>query len=568
MSDASFPHPFDPNRFIGTICEVTPAGAQANMPKAASPDGGWIHGHPSGGGRVGDFVIIEGGDVGTLARVVNVRLPGRDRLSVEPKSGVNGQPIASLQLLTTIDLVKVSALGGIARHPILGSRVYLAHPALLRWVSSQTSSGKKNEAVTISIGSFSSGEGFPVEATPERLFGRHCAVLGATGGGKSWTLARLVEQSARYRCKILMLDATGEFWPLQGAGIHHFGIAGHSCPDAQDDIVAVPHDELNEEDLFALFSPSGQSQAPKLRAAMKSLKLVRLASDDLKTTTLLKKAGQNRKDYIEAFRKHRDAIESPRANFDIRFLARQVDEECVRPSASSDQWGTADEQGRTWCVSLVNRIEATLTSKELSCILPAKDQPSLFQKFDTFLSSDARVMRVSLKHLSFAFGTREIIVNAIGRRIMEYGRAERFRTCPLLVVVDEAHQFLSRRLGDEHNRVTLDAFDLIAKEGRKYWLMLCLATQRPRDIPDGVMSQMGTLIVHRISNEADRIVVERAAGDIDRGAAAFLPTLAPGEAAVIGADFRVPLTVRVDSPHTKPDSTGPDFQGGWTEKAV
>jgi len=136
----------------------------------------------------------------------------------------------------------------------------------------------------------------------------------------------------------------------------------------------------------------------------------------------------------------------------------------------------------------------------------------------------------------------------------------------LLVFLDEAHQFLNRSLGDEDTAHRLDAFDVIAKEGRKYGLAICMATQRPRDIPEGVLSQMGTLIVHRLINDKDRDVVERAAGEIDRAAAAFLPTLAPGEAAVVGVDFPIPLTMQITMPEKKhrPESGGPNFQKAWS----
>jgi DNA helicase HerA-like ATPase len=88
--------------------------------------------------------------------------------------------------------------------------------------------------------------------------------------------------------------------------------------------------------------------------------------------------------------------------------------------------------------------------------------------------------------------------------------------------VDEAHNFLGRHIGTEDYQTRLDAFELIAKEGRKYGLNICLASQRPRDITDGVLSQMGTLIVHRLTNDRDRDVVERACGEIDRAASAFV----------------------------------------------
>ena len=74
---------------------------------------------------------------------------------------------------------------------------------------------------------------------------------------------------------------------------------------------------------------------------------------------------------------------------------------------------------------------------------------------------------------------------------------------------------------------------------------------------------MGTLVVHRLINDRDRSVVERASGEIDRSAAAFLPTLGPGEAIVIGVDIPVPLSIRIQRPERAPDSTGPDHEVYW-----
>lgn len=62
---------------------------------------------------------------------------------------------------------------------------------------------------------------------------------------------------------------------------------------------------------------------------------------------------------------------------------------------------------------------------------------------------------------------------------------------------------------------------------------------------------MGTLIVHRLINDRDREVVERAAGELDRSAAEFLPTLGPGKAAIIGVDRPMPLTIQMQKPSKK-----------------
>ncbi|WP_421088755.1 ATP-binding protein [Pseudochrobactrum sp. MP213Fo] len=157
-------------------------------------------------------------------------------------------------------------------------------------------------------------------------------------------------------------------------------------------------------------------------------------------------------------------------------------------------------------------------------------------------------------------------MNIIGRYLLGIARDGHFRDAPIVVFLDEAHQFLGRTLGDEYGSVRLDSFGLIAKEGRKYGLTCVLATQRPRDIPQDVLRQLGTLIVHRLTNEQNRNTVEHAYGDLDRAATQFIPMLAPGEAIIIGPDLPIPLPLRMLRPMSPPDSSGPQFQDSWAER--
>jgi DNA helicase HerA-like ATPase len=140
----------------------------------------------------------------------------------------------------------------------------------------------------------------------------------------------------------------------------------------------------------------------------------------------------------------------------------------------------------------------------------------------------ALCQKLSFKNVRFEHNTREILLNIIGRFMLDLARKGTFRDKPMIVFLDEAHQFLGRKVGDEYGSVNLHAFGLIAKEGRNYGLSCTLATQRPRDIRADVLSQLGTLIVHRSTNDHDRDTVEKACGDLDRDAAMFIPTLAPG----------------------------------------
>lgn len=109
-------------------------------------------------------------------------------------------------------------------------------------------------------------------------------------------------------------------------------------------------------------------------------------------------------------------------------------------------------------------------------------------------------------------GVREILVNAIGKFMLYKARDQKFKSSPVVFFIDEAHQFLNKAIADEYFAAKpLDAFEQISKEARKYGLFLCIATQMPRDIPLGTLSQMGTFIVHRLINEQDNKAVESAA---------------------------------------------------------
>jgi DNA helicase HerA-like ATPase len=277
----------------------------------------------------------------------------------------------------------------------------------------------------------------------------------------------------------------------------------------------------------------------------------------------------------QAFLKHSRVLEGVLADFDIKLLVRQIQEECVLASAGSAnspdyaRWGVYNEADKSECTSLLGRIEDICSSAELSCLFRPAGKPSLIEEMDQFLDDPTqRIFRISLKYLSFAYSAREIVADAIGRHLLAMARAQKFRRRPAVIFVDEAHQFLSKSLGDEHTRYPLEAFDLLAKEGRKYALSVCIATQRPSDIPEGVLSQIGTLLVHRLTNERDREVVEQASDEIDRSAAEFLPALAPGQAVLIGVDFPVPLMLQISPPDALPDSQGPRFQDHWAQPSV
>jgi DNA helicase HerA-like ATPase len=168
-----------------------------------------------------------------------------------------------------------------------------------------------------------------------------------------------------------------------------------------------------------------------------------------------------------------------------------------------------------------------------------------------------------MRWLSFAYDVRSIVANAIGRHLLTSAREGTFAGKPIVVILDEAHNFINRSIGEEGSKHPLDAFENIAREGRKFNHTMVFQTNRPRHLPERVITQMEPMLEHRLPKNRDRDVVEKASGDIDRAAASFLPSLSPGEAILLGTYFTFPLSIRIIPPVYPPDSKGPDFQACW-----
>lgn len=560
-----------PELHMGIVSAVSASQARVTLSAAGAPSGSHFEARRYGRGEVGEFVLIEGQLNLVLGRLIEVRLPEGERrtFGVDRLDGDGLDVIGTVQFLGAVraDTLRVSA--GVAAYPRLGDRVYAAPHSFVGHIPRllDADSGQPIP-LTLNLGFVSGTSDAEVWARPEKLFGRHCAVLGATGGGKSWTVARLIEECAKHNAKVILLDATGEYRTLPAEKTMHFHLGNPPKRAASSIGCSLPPSSFQESDFIALFEPAGKVQGPRFREALRSLRLVSL-EPSLATNGLLHKEQQKKQPIAAALVRHAKAVEAPSTAFDVTLLAQQIFEECVFPDGYTNRqidptiWGGYADGDRGFCLGLVTRITAIVTAQSFAPIFGSVGD-ALTKHMTTFLNqSEKRVFRLCLGGVSYEYSAREFIVNAIGRFLLNEARNGRFQLAPALVFLDEAHNFLGRSVGSEDSAVRLDAFELIAREGRKYGLNLGLATQRPRDLTEGVLSQIGTLIVHRLTNDRDREVVERACGEIDRAASAFLANLRAGEAAIIGVDFPIPLTVQLLPPTTPPVSDGPDYQTAW-----
>lgn len=559
-----------PELFIGVLSSVSAQAVRFNLNDAGSPSGAHFLGGRYGKGEVGEFVLIEGQINLLLGRVVEIHLPESDRRSVDASHSkvMDLDAVGTIQLLGSVAMDSLRVTAGVESYPRLGDRVYAApHNFVADLPSLMEPEGSPESTVLLKLGSIDVALESAVSIRPEKLFGRHCAILGTTGGGKSWTTARIIEECLKHKAKIILLDATGEYRGFAGPFVSHFHLGNPVNKAATSEARSLPPTCFVESDFIALFEPAGKVQGPKLRAAIRSLRLAKLAPGLANSDGVIERINKPKKPVVEAERKDGISakLDDPAQEFDVKHLNAQLVQECAYPDANfgkdPTRWGDVSND-YTYCLALMSRISAVLTSQSFGCVFNSPDT-ALTAAIGDFVANDKRLLRICLSGVAYEFKAREIVANVIGRHLLNMARSGAFAASPVVVVVDEAHNFLGRQIGGEDAVARLDAFELIAKEGRKFGLNICLTTQRPRDITEGVLSQMGTLVVHRLTNDRDREVVERACGEIDRSASSFLPNLKPGEAAIIGADFPIPLTIQIFPPEAQPKSDGPNYQKCW-----
>lgn len=567
--------PFDHRKFLGYVCEVTPNYVRVQIPTSVLLGAFYLEGNLFKGGAVGSFVTIEGQDYGFLGRIYEVGLPQSEKNEItESKLSSENtifHPVCKIELLGLFNVYTPERIAKTSsRFPTVGAKVFsCSNEQMTAYISKYGVKDTDEDIPIVRIGRLTSNNSV-CQISLNSVFGRHCAVLGTTGGGKSWTVAKLIESISKGTSnKCIIIDATGEFSTITENIVSINIGTGETKFD---------YTRLSIDELYFLLKPSSKVQVPKLMDAIRSLKMARIDNDEAlkeyyqvgqqgKLRKIIIKANKSKQTYNRFYYKNTSLIEDNHCDFDFTLLPFQITNECVWDMSRNDSnlWGDKADSDIGNCVSLVSRVNNIMSTAEYNNIFDFKgtnkDSKDIISIIQEFLKSEKSILRIDFSNVSFDYQVREILVNAIGQYLLNEARSGQYKKTPLVVFIDEAHQFLNKSISDEYfTAKPLNAFEKISKEARKYGLFLCISTQMPRDIPLGTLSQMGTFIVHRLINEQDKKAVEAAASTANKNSLAFLPSLGEGEALVLGVDFPMPLTLKIDMPTSTPNSQTPKLK--------
>jgi hypothetical protein len=555
---------FDPEKFIGYVSRVSAELTRVHFPNSNLLKGFYYDGSFLTGGLVRNYVLIEGEGHGFLGRIVEISLPEKERFNLpdNKQSGFDMHPTGLIEIQCVFDICNPSKIDkGYKMYPSIGSKVFLCSEQTLKYFFEHLSDDSKDYEDLLDGFCEVIGETHqkPISISANALFSRHSAIVGTTGSGKSYSIGKIIEGLSNIeKTKVILLDATGEFSNIKGVGIKNAIFTEENI----DEQVYFPYEKLGFEDLVMLFRATGQSQAPKLQEALWSLRLHSIAKRDNKLAELseyltegqpvIYKASKPKTKFRNLLTEMMHEIDTNGVDFEILHLPQQIREECIYEGDFNDpsKWGGQNTKEKEYVSSLISRISTrinrTTTEKIFNFKKKIDGNKDIVKVIEDFhLNDSLSILNINLSNVAFEEKMREILIDCIGRQLLNYARDGKFIQKPTIVFLDEAHQFLNKKIKDDFFEMDLSSFGSIAKECRKHGLFLCLSTQRPRDIPDDVLSQMGTLIAHRLINGFDRDAIEKASPEASKYLLKFLPSLGKGEALIVGTDFPMPLHIKV-----------------------
>jgi hypothetical protein len=389
-----------------------------------------------------------------------------------------------------------------------------------------------------------------------KFFQRHAVIVGSTGSGKSWTVAKLLEQVANLpSANAIVFDIHGEYSTLIADGFQHIKIAGPN-DNSSDGILFLPYWLLTYEEMISLMLDRSDNNAPNQAMAFSNAVIY-----------------QKRKN-LELFKKDDIAgsftIDSPIPYKLSELIAefKKLDEEMV-PGARTSTEKAGPLNGKL--TRFIQRLESKQSDKRLNFLFNESKEVLSYDYMDNLskklMHSSSLQPQKGIKIIDFSEVPSDVLplmVSLIGRLVFSIQQwIKKEDRHPIALFCDEAHLYLPEKTGTSIENAGLENFERIAKEGRKYGVGLVVISQRPAEVNRTILSQSNNFIAMRLTNAEDQAVIKRLLPDSLGGFSELLPILDVGEALVVGDASLLPSRIKITSPRCKPNSATIDFWDEW-----
>jgi DNA helicase HerA-like ATPase len=402
-----------------------------------------------------------------------------------------------------------------------------------------------DSATAIRMGHIAQDESIPAMVKIDDLLGKHFAILGATGTGKSCTLAlllrRILEKSPHGH--LLLLDVHREY--------------ASAFKDMAEVITPadlnLPFWLLTFEEIVEILIGQPTSREADIEILREIIPIAKL------------RYMKNRRRERAAPGRHREAIDPAAVGVDTPIPYRSsdliaiLDEKLEKLGPHGDPAPCKRLKARLEAINRDSRygfmfgsltVEDTM-SQVLSRLfrIPVAGKPIAIVELGGLPSEIINVVVSVLARLAFDFG------------IWSGGRI------PLTFVCEEAHRYVpaGKSLGFEPAK---RAISRIAKEGRKYGLSLGIVSQRPAELDATILSQCSTIFSMRLANERDQQILRAGVPDAAASLLDVMPAMGMGEAIAFGEGVGLPARIKIDiiPPEFLPMSSSASFTRSWARE--
>ena len=447
---------------------------------------------------------------------------------------------------------------GVATYPLPQQTIYLTPKAELKFIYGNA------KGTVIQLGEHVGSGGAPCYAELNELLGKHTAILGSTGAGKSGTVAAVIHsilergqiaKHEHWHPQIIILDPHNEYGKAFPA---------HQRLSTDEGSLKLPYWLLDLEESLSLFIGKTEFAATSQSNIVKNALIA--VREQAAEQLGLDKNQLTVDSPIPYILGSAEGLDHFGAKDGVRY------EDGLIGAINAQRPDNKDKKQHEDFSKVIRKIDSLLKDGRLKFMMESWDgeQDPLPSIVNQFLTQKTTVQIVDLSGVpNEVAGVASAAIARIVFQLKVWQTDTERQNSPALLVCEEAHRYVPNR-GEVQYEAAQSAIRRIAKEGRKYGVGLLLVSQRPSEVEATVLSQCNSWIVLRITNDADREHVRSILPDSMSGLTKMLSGLCRQEAIFVGQAATLPSRIMIRSLTNEqlPRSNDVDFDEGWQQQAM
>lgn len=368
---------------------------------------------------------------------------------------------------------------------------------------------------------FSNLENQEILLKPSTLFDRHIMALGTTNSGKSTTSLSILDKLIKDKKKILIIDPTGEYSnSFSDSEIKKLKLGSNT-------VLSVS--ELSNQQWAMLFETNDGTQPAVLSDAIKSLRYQK--KNNFSGT--YRKEGR----LVSVVLNEMASVDPHDRDFILSDLSSQISLETNQVDRNGNKYINNTFQFNThqWLVQKVqNKLDNTSFTNFFS---NDSTKHNLISELDIFVSNISTSLYIDTSDIGTTDGVGGMVIDLVSNYLID---RKKEHINPFVLFVDEVHRY-TRALNSDNNFYT--GLNSIAREGRKKGIFLFLTTQNPQDVSTVLLGQVGTLLIHRLTQSDEIKAIQNHLGNNILGQ---IRKLNRGEAILTSINLLQDIHLRID----------------------